>query len=173
MSSSFLLSFFLAAYLPELANSNSFPVLEKMMSATSASHSTASSCAFFNRPPRRLENVTCLLVGFSILLISIFPRPISSSSSSWRSGSVVSVLLQQTANHYKPCVTLSCLSSSSSLTPSLSLPAPPQHLLSHIRPAVCLPANPKTQLYGLPNPRHPSFLILYNRLIIVSQQPQL
>ncbi len=65
--------------LPELANSNNFPMLEKMMSATSASHNTTSSCAFFNRPLQRLENVTCLLVGFSILLISIFPHPISSS----------------------------------------------------------------------------------------------
>jgi hypothetical protein len=37
-----------------------------------------------------------------------------------------------------------------------------------------LPANPKTQLDGLlPSARHPSSLILYNRLIIVSQQPQL
>jgi hypothetical protein len=29
-----------------------------------------------------LENVTCLLVGFSIFFISIFPRPITSANSS-------------------------------------------------------------------------------------------
>ena len=43
------------------------------MAATWASHRTESSWAFFRRPFLRLENVTCLLVGLSILLISIFP----------------------------------------------------------------------------------------------------
>jgi hypothetical protein len=65
---------------------------------------------------------------------------------------------------------LLCFSSSSSFAPSLSLPPPPQHLLSHIRLAACLPTNPKTQLDGLLlSPRHPSFLILYNYFILVSQ----
>ncbi len=42
------------------------------------------------------------------------------------------------------------------------------------RQPACLPANPKTQPDGLlPSPRHPSSLIFYNRIIIVSQQPQL
>ncbi len=87
-------SWWWCSYLPELANSKSFPVLEKTISATSASHSTASSCAFFNKPPRLLENVTCLLVAFSIFFISIFPLPICPppppSSSSPTVGSVVS-----------------------------------------------------------------------------------
>lgn len=48
------------------------------MTATSASQSTESSWAFFSRPWRLLENVTCLLFEFSIFFISIFPRPIFS-----------------------------------------------------------------------------------------------
>lgn len=66
---------------PALENSKSFPVLEKIMRATSASQRTDSSCAFFSNPTRRFEKVTCLLVAFSILLISIFPLPISPFSS--------------------------------------------------------------------------------------------
>ena len=62
-----------------LANWKSFPLLEKMMSPTSASHRTERSCAFFIKPPRRFENVTCLVVAFSILLILIFRRTISLS----------------------------------------------------------------------------------------------
>jgi hypothetical protein len=54
----------------ELANWESFPVEEKTMSATSASHSTESSWAFLKRPRRRLENVTCLAAALSILFIS-------------------------------------------------------------------------------------------------------
>jgi hypothetical protein len=93
----FFLSFFFPCYVLAWAGEFeqlSFPMLEKMMNATSTSHNTVSLCAFFNRASWRLENVTCQLVGFSVLLISIFPRPISSSSSSWRSRSAVSVLLQ-------------------------------------------------------------------------------
>lgn len=54
-----------------------FPVLEKMMIPICASQSTESSFVFFMRPPLLLEKVTCLVVVFSILFISIFPRPIS------------------------------------------------------------------------------------------------
>lgn len=52
------------------------PVLEKMMRPIWASQSTESSWVFFKSPARRFEKVTCLVVGFSILLIAIFPRPI-------------------------------------------------------------------------------------------------
>ena len=62
-----------------LANWKSFPLLEKMMRPTSASHRTERSCAFFIKPPLRFENVTCLVVAFSILLILIFRRTISLS----------------------------------------------------------------------------------------------
>lgn len=62
---------------PELENSKSFPVLEKMITATSASQRIESSWAFLRSPFRLLENVTCLLFAFSILLISILPLPIS------------------------------------------------------------------------------------------------
>ena len=47
-----------------------------MMRATSASHRTESSYAFFNRPFLRLANVTCLLILFSILFSSTLPLPI-------------------------------------------------------------------------------------------------
>lgn len=60
----------------ELAKSQSFPVLEKIITPTSASHKIASSFAFFSKPFLRFENVTCLLVELSILLITIFPLPI-------------------------------------------------------------------------------------------------
>ena len=46
------------------------------MTPTSASHRIASSLAFFSSPFLLLENVTCLLVELSILLITIFPLPI-------------------------------------------------------------------------------------------------
>ena len=46
------------------------------MTPTSASQRIASSFAFFNNPFLRFENVTCLLVELSILLITIFPLPI-------------------------------------------------------------------------------------------------
>lgn len=58
-----------------LEYSKSLPVLEKIMSPSSASQRTDNSWTFLSRPPLRLEKVTCLLVVFSILLISIFPRP--------------------------------------------------------------------------------------------------
>jgi hypothetical protein len=54
----------------------SLPRLEKMISATSASHSTQSSKAFFNNPLLLFENVTCLLILFSILSKTILPLPI-------------------------------------------------------------------------------------------------
>lgn len=65
----------LAAY-PLLEYSKSLPVLEKMITATSASQRTASSFDFLSKPARLFENVTCLLLAFSILLISILPLPI-------------------------------------------------------------------------------------------------
>jgi hypothetical protein len=49
------------------------------MRPTSASQRMPSSPVFFTSPLRRLEKVTCRLVRFSILWISIFPLPISSS----------------------------------------------------------------------------------------------
>jgi len=61
---------------PELENSKSLPVFENTMTATSESQRMESSWAFLNKPVRRLEKVTCLLLALSILLISIFPRPI-------------------------------------------------------------------------------------------------
>lgn len=60
----------------ELAKSESLPVLEKIMTPTSASQRIASSFAFFSRPFRLFENVTCLLVESSIFSIAIFPLPI-------------------------------------------------------------------------------------------------
>ncbi|RRT40049.1 hypothetical protein B296_00043861 [Ensete ventricosum] len=45
------------------------------MSATSASHSTDSSCAFFSSPQRRFAKLTCLFILFSILFSSTFPLP--------------------------------------------------------------------------------------------------
>ncbi|RCV45894.1 hypothetical protein SETIT_9G490300v2 [Setaria italica] len=47
-----------------------------MMSATSASHSSESSYAFLSSPFRRLANVTCRLILFSIRFSSTLPRPI-------------------------------------------------------------------------------------------------
>ncbi|KAG6502573.1 hypothetical protein ZIOFF_034857 [Zingiber officinale] len=47
------------------------------MRPISASQSTESSKAFFSRPLRRLEKVTCRLARFSILLICVFPLTIS------------------------------------------------------------------------------------------------
>lgn len=63
-------------YLGPLQNSYSLPRLEKTMSATSASQSTESSYAFLRRPLRRLQKVTCLLVVFSMRLISVLPLPL-------------------------------------------------------------------------------------------------
>lgn len=61
---------------------NILPVLEKMMRTICASQRTKSSWVFLIRSILRLENVTCLVVVFWILLISIFPRPISKAASS-------------------------------------------------------------------------------------------
>ena len=63
-------------YLELLQNSYCFPLLEKMMRATSASHRTESSYAFFKRPFLLFANVTCLLILFSILFNSTLPLPI-------------------------------------------------------------------------------------------------
>ena len=60
----------------ELENSQSFPLGEKTISPNSTSQSTESSKAFFSNPFLRLENVTCLLVAFSILFIRVFPLTI-------------------------------------------------------------------------------------------------
>lgn len=57
----------------------SFPDGENMMSAMSISQSTDNSYAFLMRPFRRFEYVTCLLVGFSIFLISNLTLPIFAS----------------------------------------------------------------------------------------------
>lgn len=63
----------------------SLPLLEKTISPICASQSTESSWVFFINPDRRFENVTCLLVLFSILFTSIFPLPIITSSLSTHS----------------------------------------------------------------------------------------
>jgi len=59
-----------------LAYSYSRPRFEKTIRATSASQSTDNSYAFLSKPFLRLQKVTCRLVVFSILLISIFPLPV-------------------------------------------------------------------------------------------------
>ena len=61
------------------------------MRPTSASQRMASSLAFLKIPFRRLEKVTCRLVELSILRITIFPLPISLSSS-WPSLDLLSQL---------------------------------------------------------------------------------
>lgn len=55
-----------------LEYSNSLPVAEKMIRATSASQRTESSSAFLKSPRLLLEKVTCLAVTLSIFLILIF-----------------------------------------------------------------------------------------------------
>jgi len=54
----------------------SFADGENMINAMSISQRTDNSYAFLMRPFRLFEYVTCLLVGFSIFLISIFTLPI-------------------------------------------------------------------------------------------------
>lgn len=61
----------------ELEYSKSFPVEEKMMRATSASHRTESSSAFLKIPRRRFDKVTCLAAGSAIFLIWIFSLAIT------------------------------------------------------------------------------------------------
>lgn len=51
-----------------------------MISATSASHRTESSKAFFSSPFLRFEKVTCLLAAFSMRFIWVFPLTISCST---------------------------------------------------------------------------------------------
>ncbi|CAL1379107.1 unnamed protein product [Linum trigynum] len=63
-------------YQESVEYSKSFPLVEKTIRATSASHRTEISCAFFSRPDRRFENVTCLLILFSILCSCTLPLPI-------------------------------------------------------------------------------------------------
>ncbi|CAA6670099.1 unnamed protein product [Spirodela intermedia] len=60
-------------------NSFIFPLSEKTMRPIWASQRTESSWAFLSSPFLLFEKVTCLLIGFSIFLISIFPRPIAGS----------------------------------------------------------------------------------------------
>ncbi|CAA6675339.1 unnamed protein product [Spirodela intermedia] len=53
-------------YLDWLEKWESLPLGEKTTTPTSASHSTASSRAFFSRPLRRLEKLTIRLAPSSI-----------------------------------------------------------------------------------------------------------
>lgn len=55
------------SYQESVEYSKSLPLVEKTINATSASQSTEISWAFFNNPDLRFENVTCLLILFSIL----------------------------------------------------------------------------------------------------------
>lgn len=56
--------------------SKSFPFVEKTIRATSASHKTEISWAFFSNPDLLLEKVTCLLILFSIRFSCTLPLPI-------------------------------------------------------------------------------------------------
>ncbi|KAG6527066.1 hypothetical protein ZIOFF_009159 [Zingiber officinale] len=58
-----------------------------MMRPISTSQSTESSKAFFRRPLRRLEKVTCRLARFSILLICVFPLTMSTEQQNQRARS--------------------------------------------------------------------------------------
>lgn len=58
----------------------SLPEGENIISAMSISHSTDNSYAFLMRPFRLFEYVTCLLVGFSIFLISSLTLPIATAA---------------------------------------------------------------------------------------------
>lgn len=98
----FLLFLFLCYYLELLQNSQSFPLLEKMMRATSASQSTESSYAFLRRPFLLLAKVTCLLILFSILFNSTLPLPIFSGKMKKRTkGKASSFLSNQTTTNTK------------------------------------------------------------------------
>lgn len=55
--------------------SKSLPLVEKTIKATSASQRIEISCAFLSNPERRFENVTCLLILFSILFSWTLPLP--------------------------------------------------------------------------------------------------
>lgn len=63
-------------YLEWVEYSNNFPLEEKTMRATWASQRTEISCAFFSNPVLRFENVTCLLILFSIRFNCTLPLPI-------------------------------------------------------------------------------------------------
>lgn len=95
----FLVSW-LCIYLELLQNSYSFPLLEKMIRATSASHRTESSYAFFSSPFLRLAKVTCLLILFSILFSSTLPLPIlSSTTEAHKSTKPLSIFLSALSSH--------------------------------------------------------------------------
>lgn len=74
---------------------------EKTIRATSTSHSTESSNAFFRSPFLRFENVTCLLVVFSILLICVFPLTILSLSLERKKKKKTKTLLAEAKNPTK------------------------------------------------------------------------
>jgi len=63
-------------YHGSLEYSKSLPLVEKTMRATSASQSTEISWAFLSKPDLLFENVTCLLILFSILFNCTLPLPI-------------------------------------------------------------------------------------------------
>ena len=62
-------------YQSSLEYSKSFPLWEKTITATSASHKTEISLAFFSNPVLLLEKVTCLLILFSMRFNWTLPLP--------------------------------------------------------------------------------------------------
>lgn len=70
---------YICTYQESLEYWKSLPLVEKTMRATSASQRTEISCAFFSNPDLLFENVTCLLILFSILFNCTLPLPISLS----------------------------------------------------------------------------------------------
>lgn len=67
-------------YLESVEYSNSFPLWEKTIKATSASQRTEISWAFLSNPVLLLEKVTCLLILFSMRFNCTFPLPMDSLS---------------------------------------------------------------------------------------------
>lgn len=95
-----------------LENSESLPVSEKIITPTCASHNIDNSFAFFNNPFLLFEYVTFLLVGSSILLMAIFPLPISLRSRSLKNFRVFLILREyrlrswyDEAKYWCKCVT--------------------------------------------------------------------
>ena len=70
-------------YQESVEYSKSFPLWEKIITATSASHNTEISWAFFKKPALRLEKVTWRLILFSILFSWTLPLPIVMNSCIW------------------------------------------------------------------------------------------